>query len=318
MNLKTPQTLQYQFICVGCGIPFSSLDYLTTHQTYYCTKRQQETAKAVDEKSRRCTKCKVSRVSSRPPPPRPGGERPRRFPSFQAIVNGEHQCIGSSANSVVSGWKCPCCDVVSPTAAAAQKHMDTHQGVRAFRCRVCKYKGNTLRGMRTHVRTHFDKNTNDLQVRFGLRRAGNPVVSFRLIRTGFDFQGENYITCILDEEHEQPSQPPANNGVADSARTPSEVVVKVEVGAEDEFVDVDAVDQPQPQRLKEDIDPGDEDDKLTPNNNSKKINYCKSCDITFTYSSSLIAHKKFYCSAVSAENEAQSKSSRTTPETSVQ
>lgn len=53
--------------------------------------------------------------------------------------------------------------------------MDTHGGVKAFRCTICRYKGNTLRGMRTHIRMHFDKKTND-------------------------FNEENYITCILEED----------------------------------------------------------------------------------------------------------------------
>ena len=70
------------------------------------------------------------------------------------------------------GWKCPCCDTVSPTAAAAQKHVETHSNVRAFRCSVCGYRGNTLRGMRTHVRIHFDRRNADLCE-------------------------DNYITCIM-------------------------------------------------------------------------------------------------------------------------
>lgn len=62
------------------------------------------------------------------------------------------------------GWKCPCCEVVSPTAAAAQRHMESHAGVKAFRCTICRYRGNTLRGMRTHIRMHFPKKPSDLQV----------------------------------------------------------------------------------------------------------------------------------------------------------
>ena len=72
-----------------------------------------------------------------------------------------HQCSSGGGSG---GWKCPCCDVVSPTASAAQRHMDSHSGVRAFRCTICRYKGNTLRGMRTHIRMHFEKRTTDLQV----------------------------------------------------------------------------------------------------------------------------------------------------------
>lgn len=43
--------------------------------------------------------------------------------------------------------------------------MDAHQGVKAFRCTICRYKGNTLRGMRTHIKMHFEKRGTDLQVR---------------------------------------------------------------------------------------------------------------------------------------------------------
>lgn len=83
----------------------------------------------------------------------------------QVAVPGDqlatHQCFSVSGSS---GWKCPCCDIVSPTASAAQKHMDSHSGVKAFRCTICRYKGNTLRGMRTHIRMHFEKRSTDLQV----------------------------------------------------------------------------------------------------------------------------------------------------------
>jgi hypothetical protein len=72
-----------------------------------------------------------------------------------------HHCSGVGS---LGGWKCPCCDVVSPTASAAQRHMDSHSGVKAFRCTNCRYKGNTLRGMRTHIRMHFEKRSTDLQV----------------------------------------------------------------------------------------------------------------------------------------------------------
>lgn len=70
-----------------------------------------------------------------------------------------HQCGGLSG-----GWKCPCCPVISPTASAAQKHMDTHSSVKAFLCTICRYKGNTLRGMRTHIRMHFEKRSTEIMV----------------------------------------------------------------------------------------------------------------------------------------------------------
>jgi hypothetical protein len=65
---QKPPTL-FQFICVACGIKFTSLDNLTAHQAYYCPKRSELIAKtaaeAVGDKnslssSRKCVKCKVS------------------------------------------------------------------------------------------------------------------------------------------------------------------------------------------------------------------------------------------------------------------
>jgi len=65
---QKPPTL-FQFICVACGIKFTSLDNLTAHQAYYCPKRSELIAKtaaeAVGDKNslsspRKCVKCKVS------------------------------------------------------------------------------------------------------------------------------------------------------------------------------------------------------------------------------------------------------------------
>uniref|UniRef100_A0A1B6CLP5 C2H2-type domain-containing protein n=1 Tax=Clastoptera arizonana TaxID=38151 RepID=A0A1B6CLP5_9HEMI len=142
---STSKPTLYQFICAACGIKFTSYDNLTAHQMYYCPKR---IANESDKTTRRCPKCKVN------------------IP-LEHLAN--HQCGG-----VLSGWKCPCCPVISPTASAAQKHMDTHSSVKAFLCTICRYKGNTLRGMRTHIRMHFEKRTTEIME-------------------------ENYITCVLED-----------------------------------------------------------------------------------------------------------------------
>lgn len=125
----SPAGQYQQLICLACGIKFTSMDNLNAHQAYYCLKRN-------ELEVRRCSKCR-------------------------GIAEPGHQCPPSGN---LSGWKCPCCDVVSSTASAAQRHMETHTGVKAYRCTICRYKGNTLRGMRTHIRMHFDKRSPDLQV----------------------------------------------------------------------------------------------------------------------------------------------------------
>ncbi|XP_073986653.1 zinc finger protein ush isoform X3 [Rhodnius prolixus] len=306
----------YQFICAACGIKFTSYDNLTAHQTYYCPKRV----------------------------PQPEQEKPRRCPKCKIIINGnEHHCtsasatigIGSSTANTANGWKCPCCPVTSATAAAAQKHMDTHTGVKAFLCTLCRYKGNTLRGMRTHIRMHFDKRPSEINE-------------------------ENFITCIIEDgcvgstvegtspnlsAEEDSARSPRLNSVEKNTscngsgllpptlRIKEEESVSVEGNVQDtdeEFIDVDEVtikEEPPPLVMsgnaipanvivKNEID--DQPDDLSTSNNNRSGSgianaapptntgprYCKSCDISFNYLSTFIAHKKFYCSSHLGENAA--------------
>ena len=142
-----------QFVCTPCGIKFTSPDNLSAHQIYYCPKREGvATEEGVTKGMWRCPRCRVVMLET---------------------LQAAHQCA-SPGSSSSHGWKCPCCPMLSPTAAAAQKHLETHAGIKAFRCTICGYRGNTLRGMRTHIRMHFEKRTNDLQE-------------------------ENFIECILED-----------------------------------------------------------------------------------------------------------------------
>ncbi|XP_066963740.1 zinc finger protein ush isoform X2 [Macrobrachium rosenbergii] len=143
-----------QFICSACGIKFTSPDNLAAHQTYYCPKREgASNEEGVTKGLWRCPRCRCA---------------------MPETLQAAHQCVTPSP-APSHGWKCPCCPVISPTAAAAQKHLETHAGIKAFRCTICGYRGNTLRGMRTHIRMHFEKRTNDLQE-------------------------ENFIACILEDD----------------------------------------------------------------------------------------------------------------------
>ncbi|EAA15133.5 AGAP009066-PA [Anopheles gambiae str. PEST] len=136
-----------QLICAACGIKFTSLDNLSAHQMYYCPKRIDATLPVVTQPHKeRCSKCKSMHEPGQP-----------------CTVAGH------------GAYKCPICEVISPNSTEARRHMDTHGGVKAFRCTICRYKGNTLRGMRTHIRMHFDKKTSE-------------------------FNEENFITCILEED----------------------------------------------------------------------------------------------------------------------
>lgn len=120
------------------------------------------------------------------------------------VSTGGSPTAGGSGSLQPQGWKCPCCDAVSPTAAAAQKHIETHTNVRAFRCTVCGYRGNTLRGMRTHVRIHFDRRNADLCE-------------------------DNYIACIMggSELSPAPGSPPDVDQLLKSLGIPPELCAKL-------------------------------------------------------------------------------------------
>jgi zinc finger protein ZFPM1 len=105
-----------QLICVACGIKFTSLDNLNAHQMYYCPKRTELQAQVVTVHKEKCSKCKTTHDLSQP-------------------------CTTAGQGA----YKCPICEVISPNSSEARRHMETHGGVKAFRCTICRYKGNTLR-----------------------------------------------------------------------------------------------------------------------------------------------------------------------------
>ncbi|KAH0950749.1 hypothetical protein HN011_002503 [Eciton burchellii] len=241
----TPSPPLVQLICAACGIKFASMDNLVAHQAFYCPKRPEP-----QEHHTRCSKCK-------------------------AIIEpgSNHTC----ASGATGGWRCPVCGAVSPTAGAAQRHMDAHQGVKAFRCTICRYKGNTLRGMRTHIRMHFEKR-------------------------GTDLQEENYITCVLDDEATLSTPEPV------AATTPEEIPAEVQVNGKTEIRKSPQPPPPPPppsslavagkvKQEREDTPPPEE--SLDPSKSGPR--YCRSCDISFNYLSTFIAHKKFYCSSHAGE-----------------
>lgn len=97
------------------------------------------------------------------------------------------------------------------------------------------------------------------------------------------------------EEH-----PPSSPASETPSRTPKsmpllddeEVKVKTEPGTnESELIDVEDT-KPQP---------SDSESEIIQEASRPGPKYCKSCDISFTYYSTFVAHKKFYCSSHAGE-----------------
>lgn len=171
VSTASPQVLVKQGVskCKECNIVFCKFENYRIHKRYYCSAGGGE-----------------ERVSPAPPESGPPPQYRQlicmacgiHFSSLDNLTTHQsYYCTKRETRSPRSipevprpasgsdgGWKCPCCEVVSPTAAAAQRHMESHAGVKAFRCTICRYRGNTLRGMRTHIRMHFREKPADLQV----------------------------------------------------------------------------------------------------------------------------------------------------------
>ncbi|KAJ8985562.1 hypothetical protein NQ317_011522 [Molorchus minor] len=297
----SPAAQYQQLICLACGIKFTSLDNLNAHQAYYCLKRGEMDV-------RKCGKCR-------------------------GIAEPGHQCIPHAA---LAGWKCPCCDVISPTASAAQRHMDSHTGVKAYRCAICRYKGNTLRGMRTHIRMHFDKRSPDLQeekyITYILEDDSLNTMEVSVAPPPSASGGLDdrfHIQSQRSQAHQtRPRGLPVDgalNGSDDKSTTRSmpaleedeEILVKKEA-IEPEVI----IAQMEEPLVKEEVtEPSStmncksSEEEILQEAAKPGAKYCKSCDIYFNYYSTFMAHKKFYCSSHAGEISAASANNNNNPTT---
>ncbi|XP_068621307.1 zinc finger protein ush isoform X2 [Battus philenor] len=277
-----PQVLVKQGVskCKECNIVFCKYENYRIHKRHYCSAGGGE-----------------ERASPAPPEPGP----PPQYRQLICLACGIHfssldnltthqsyYCtkretrsprapeVTRPASGPEGGWKCPCCEVVSPTAVAAQRHMEVHAGVKAFRCTICRYRGNTLRGMRTHIRMHFREKPSDLQE-------------------------ESFISCVLEEENRETTSPsPAVGGervhrcgsCAYTSTYRGNVVRHARL--------VHSTEEPEPEEQTSPIPAADI--KKEPETEMEETpNYCKSCDISFKYVNTYKAHKQFYCTAANQD-----------------
>ncbi|XP_049870867.1 zinc finger protein ush isoform X2 [Pectinophora gossypiella] len=275
-----PQVLVKQGVskCKECNIVFCKYENYRIHKRHYCSAGGGE-----------------ERASPAPPEPGPPPQYRQlicmacgiHFSSLDNLTTHQsYYCTKRETRSPRSvpeiprptsgsegGWKCPCCDVVSPTAAAAQRHMEAHAGVKAFRCTICKYRGNTLRGMRTHIRMHFPKKPADLQE-------------------------ESFIACVLEDDTRETTSPSPAVGSDRVHRCTSCGYTSTYRGNVVRHARlVHATEDPEPEEQTSPPAPTVDIKKEPETELEETPNYCKSCDISFKYVNTYKAHKQFYCTA---------------------
>ncbi|KAL1457983.1 hypothetical protein WDU94_008160 [Cyamophila willieti] len=311
-----PTTPLLQFICNACGVKFMSYESLTAHQTYYCNK------KPIVSSSSSVTSQDGSEKSN------------RKSPKFKQELPGV-------------GWKCPCCNVISTSTCAAQKHMESHKNVKAFLCSICSYKGNTLRGMRTHIRMHFETRSADVVEDNFITCVIDDAAGINNNNEGTDLSKQNSRSENFNNNDIEMSPESTHNvnGIIRKNKFQDVTIqddrveneIKKEVIDPEEYIDVDedsnshidtnncnASSSPNLENNTLDLTRGNSESKMkcelditriqnevsvkkenlgneitrVESETDEDSRYCTTCDITFNYASSLIAHKKFYCPKV--------------------
>lgn len=141
----------YRFYCVPCKIKFSSASTLQAHKEFYCphgkesehtvlgkNKMEGKSSPKLDEENIKCTRCDTV------------------FPSSRHLKL--HFCTGVSSQMPI--FRCIYCDFVTQTETRLSEHVKAHMPNKAYRCTLCGYRGNTVRGMRMHGKVHLDSGEN--------------------------------------------------------------------------------------------------------------------------------------------------------------
>ncbi|XP_021365821.1 zinc finger protein ush-like isoform X2 [Mizuhopecten yessoensis] len=144
-----PDEILYRFYCVPCKIKFSSSSTLKAHKKFYCPHGQESELTVLPKKpledrgnspvnddggNFKCDRCDSSFISAR--------------------LLKLHFCTGITTATPL--MRCPYCDFVTHTDVRISDHMKVHMPSKAYRCTLCGYRGNTVRGMRMHGKMHVD------------------------------------------------------------------------------------------------------------------------------------------------------------------
>ncbi|XP_064598990.1 zinc finger protein ush-like isoform X2 [Liolophura sinensis] len=152
-NGCTPQLL---YFCNACSIKFSSADTLQAHKEFYCSEIK---SKVVQENSVRVSRVDPRDVTS---PQDEVEKKPgvfsctdcnNSYPSARLLKL--HFC--NTNTSKTSLFRCLYCDFVAQTENKYVDHMKAHAPSKVYRCALCGYRGNTIRGMRMHGKMHVDQ-----------------------------------------------------------------------------------------------------------------------------------------------------------------
>ncbi|ESO12862.1 hypothetical protein HELRODRAFT_188015 [Helobdella robusta] len=145
-----------QHFCIPCKIRFSSIETLKAHKKFYCSSRFDNSNDNEDEEMGSCNKTTAG-DSGEDRPVISCGLCGQIFQNEQSLLI--HFCTGKlDKQAHLDMYRCPHCDYVAQSENRLIDHARTHHIVPAkvYRCLLCGYRGNTVRGMRMHGKMHND------------------------------------------------------------------------------------------------------------------------------------------------------------------
>ena len=165
--------MSIRFRCESCSIPFYKKDVYEAHKLHYCSRRPSSSGSEKEEDI-----VVPSRPPAKPerqsPPSTPADDRlvitytcNKCSTSYRTIETFKaHQC--TVPHTAVPVLHCDECSFTTQSSRILAEHAETHQKVNSiYKCKLCGYHGNTLRGMRQHGRQHMLKgeefNDNDVE-----------------------------------------------------------------------------------------------------------------------------------------------------------
>ncbi|XP_041377181.1 zinc finger protein ZFPM1-like [Gigantopelta aegis] len=142
--------ITYKFFCIPCKIKFSSASTLKAHKEFYCPHGKDSghtvivqspavVEEPIEKKENEVGEFRCSQCDS-------------LFTTARLLKL--HICSGDSTQ--IPLLRCPYCDYITQTDTRLTDHLKVHAPTRAFRCTLCGYRGNTVRGMRMHGKMHVD------------------------------------------------------------------------------------------------------------------------------------------------------------------
>ena len=156
-----------QFYCIPCKIKFSSIDNLSAHQHFYCpfnleaqgeNRHEQQVSPRTPTESEGPTGSHPDSGSGSETMDSDGAihtctECRHSYPSNRLLKL--HFCKAASVH--IPLLRCPYCDFITQSDNRLVEHIKAHAPTKAYRCTICGYRGNTVRGMRMHGKTHVDE-----------------------------------------------------------------------------------------------------------------------------------------------------------------